>query len=190
MMTNTTWVGDEEVDKLLRHGAGWLIKHPEQSAIAKRSLKRQGRLVRSALAQLVEELDPDSTQAQHEQEEAIVDERISLNQQRLAAVIAALKQCGTSRVLDVGYGEGKLLKALLQDKSFTEIVGVDASYHALEIAKERLHLERLPTMQRDRLNLIQGSPNYRDKSLCGYDAAAVVEVIEYLDPPHLASSCF
>jgi len=181
------WVGDEEVDKLLRHGAGWLAKHPEQSAIAKRYLKRQGRLVRSALAQLVEELDPDSTQAQHEQEEAVVEERISLNQQRLAAVIGALKQCGSSRVIDLGCGEGKLLKALLQDNSFTEIVGVDVSYHALELAKERLHLERLPTMQRDRLKLLQGSLTYRDKRLCGYDAAAVVEVIEHLDPPRLAA---
>lgn len=181
------WVGDEEVDKLLRHGAGWLSKHPEQNAIAKRYLKRQGRLVRSALAQLVEDIDPDSTQAQHEQEEAVVEERISLNQQRLAAVIGALKQHGSSRVIDLGCGEGKLLKALLQDKSFTEIVGVDVSYRALEIAKERLHLERLPDLQRDRLKLLQGGLTYRDKRLYGYDAAAVVEVIEHLDPPRLAA---
>lgn len=183
------WVGDEEVDKLLRHGEGWLATHPEQQLIAKRYLKRQARLVRKALDQLIEEdnPDPDSAQEKHEQEEAAVEERISLNQQRLGAVVAALKQCGAKRVIDLGCGEGRLLKALLQDKSFAEIVGVDVSYHALEIAQDRLHLDRLPPMQQERIKLIQGSLTYRDKRLTGYDAATVVEVIEHLDPPRLAA---
>lgn len=92
------WVGDEEVDKLLRHGEGWLATHPEQQLIAKRYLKRQARLVRKALDQLIEEdnPDPDSAQEKHEQEEAAVEERISLNQQRLGAVVAALKQWGAN----------------------------------------------------------------------------------------------
>jgi hypothetical protein len=34
---------------------------------------------------------------------------------------------------------------------------------------------------------LQGSLMYRDKRLAGYDAAAVVEVIEHLDPPRLAA---
>ncbi len=183
------WVGDEEVDKLLRHGEGWLATHLEQQLIAKRYLKRQARLVRKALDQLIEEdnPDPDSAQEKHEQEEAAVEERISLNQQRLGAVVAALKQCGAKRVIDLGCGEGRLLKALLQDKSFAEIVGVDVSYRALEIAQERLHLDRLPPMQQERIKLIQGSLTYRDKRLTGYDAATVVEVIEHLDPPRLAA---
>lgn len=182
------WVGDEEVEKLLRNGEGWLAKHPEQKLIAKRYLKRQGRLVRTALAQLVEEdnPDPDSTQAQHEQEEAVVEERISLNQQRLEAVVAVLKQCQAKRVIDLGCGEGRLLKTLLE-QDFEKIVGVDVSYRALEIARERLHLDRLPSMQRDQLELIQGSLTYRDQRLSGYDAATVVEVIEHLDPPRLTS---
>jgi 3' terminal RNA ribose 2'-O-methyltransferase Hen1 len=182
------WVGDEEVDKLLRHGEGWLATHPEQQQIAKRYLKRQGRLVRTALAQLVEEdnPEPDDTQANHELEEAAVEKPISLNQQRLEAVLAALKASGARRVLDLGCGEGRLLKELLQDKTFEEIVGVDVSYRALEIAQERLHLEWLTEQQRQRIKLIQGSLTYRDQRLSGYDAATVVEVIEHLDQPRLA----
>jgi len=182
------WVGDEEVDKLLRHGEGWLATHPEQQQIAKRYLKRQGRLVRTALAQLVEEdnPEPDDTQEKHELEEAAVEKPISLNQQRLEAVLAALKASGARRVLDLGCGEGRLLKELLQDKTFEEIVGVDVSYRALEIAQERLHLEWLTEQQRQRIKLIQGSLTYRDQRLSGYDAATVVEVIEHLDQPRLA----
>ena len=182
------WVGDEEVEKLLRHGEGWLTTHPEQQQIAKRYLKRQGSLVRTALAQLVEDdnPEPDDTQEKHELEEAAVEKPISLNQQRLEAVLAALKASGARRVLDLGCGEGRLLKELLQDKTFEEIVGVDVSYRALEIAQERLHLDWLTEQQRQRIKLIQGSLTYRDQRLSGYDAATVVEVIEHLDQPRLA----
>src|SRR5581483_5251497 len=65
--------------------------------------------------------------------------------------------------------------------------GLDVSHRALEIAADRLHLDRLPPKQRERIDLIHGSLTYRDKRLAGYDAAAVVEVIEHLDPPRLAA---
>jgi hypothetical protein len=41
------WVGDDEVEKLLRHGEGWLADHPEREAIARRYLKHQSRLTRA-----------------------------------------------------------------------------------------------------------------------------------------------
>ena len=31
------WVGDDEVDKLLRHGEGWLATHPEREVITRRT---------------------------------------------------------------------------------------------------------------------------------------------------------
>ena len=179
------WVGDEEVEKLLRHGEGWLSTHPEQEQIAKRYLKRQGRLVRSALSQLIAE---DNADEQEKQElEEVIEKPISLNQQRLEAVLTELKAGGAKRVVDLGCGEGRLLKVLLQDKTFEEIVGMDVSYRSLEIAKERLYLDNLPEQQRKRIKLIQGSLTYRDKRLNGYDAATVVEVIEHLDAGRLAS---
>jgi 3' terminal RNA ribose 2'-O-methyltransferase Hen1 len=55
----------------------------------------------------------------------------------------------------------------------------------LDIAEDRLHLDRLAPKQRERLRLIHGSLTYRDRRLEGYDAAAVVEVIEHLDEPRL-----
>lgn len=42
-------------------------------------------------------------------------------------------------------------------------------------------------MQRQRIRLLHGSLMYRDTRLEGFDAAAVVEVIEHLDPPRLAA---
>ena len=183
------WVTEDEVEKLLRRGAGWLSAHPERQLISDRYLKHQKHLARAAIARLAEEdqPDPDEDQEAHDTEEEVAEERISLNQQRLGAVMSALKASGAQRVLDLGCGEGRLLRLLLEDKGFTEIVGVDVSYRTLEKARDRLRFDRLPPKQQERIKLLQGSLTYRDSRLSGYDAAAVVEVIEHLDPPRLSA---
>jgi 3' terminal RNA ribose 2'-O-methyltransferase Hen1 len=178
------WVGDAEVEKLLRHGEGWLATHPEREQITRRYLKHQTRLTRAALTQLLEE-DADETEQQHDREEEAIEQRVSLNEQRLAAVVSALKESRARRVLDLGCGEGKLLRLLAQEHAFEEIVGLDVSTRSLEIARERL--DRLPERLRERVQLLHGSLTYRDRRLSGYDAAVVVEVIEHLDLPRLSA---
>jgi 3' terminal RNA ribose 2'-O-methyltransferase Hen1 len=183
------WVGKDEVEKLLRHGASWLSTHPERELIAERYLHHQRRLARDLLARLVEEEtpDPDAIDEAHEAEEQAVERPLSLNQQRLAAVAAAVREAGATKVIDLGCGEGRLLQVLLEERSLQRVVGMDVSYHSLERARDRLRLERLPEPQRQRIDLFQGSLTYRDDRLAGYDAATVVEVIEHLDPPRLAA---
>ncbi|MDJ0737605.1 MAG: 3' terminal RNA ribose 2'-O-methyltransferase Hen1 [Nostocaceae cyanobacterium] len=183
------WVGDEEVEKLLRHGEGWLADHPAREQIARRYLKRRPQLTRIALAQLAEadEPDPDSAQESHSKEEAAVEKPLSLNKQRLNAVVATLKETNAKRVVDLGCGEGNLLKALLKDSFFEQVTGVDVSYRSLEVAQQRLDRLHLPRNQWQRLQLFQGALTYQDKRLKGYDAAAVIEVIEHLDLPRIAA---
>jgi 3' terminal RNA ribose 2'-O-methyltransferase Hen1 len=183
------WVGDEEVEKLLRHGTSWLASHPEKEIIARRYLKHRISLVHAALARLSDESgsDPDEGVEIHATEEALIEKRISLNEQRLNAVIAALRKSGAKRIIDLGCGEGRLLKLLLEERSFEDIVGLDVSHRILERAVERLHIDRLPEKQKSRIRLIQGSLTYRDGRLGGYDAATVVEVVEHLDGSRLAA---
>jgi 3' terminal RNA ribose 2'-O-methyltransferase Hen1 len=183
------WVGDDEVAKLLRHGEGWLPAHPEREAITRRYLKHQRSLVDDALGQLLggDESRVDEVQQSRDAEETALESSVaSLNEQRLGAVLAALKGTGAARVLDLGCGEGRLLQALLKEKQFTEITGMDVSHRALEIARDRLHYDRLPPARKERIRLLHGSLIYRDQRLAGYDAAAVVEVIEHLDMARLA----
>jgi 3' terminal RNA ribose 2'-O-methyltransferase Hen1 len=196
------WVGDAEVEKLLRVGEGWLATHPERELIARRYLKYRHSLVRDAIARLVTEedgtngvasdpADANADEERLERQSSVTEEplerRMSLNEQRLATVLGALRASGATSVLDLGCGEGRLLRMLLDDRSFARIVGMDVSHRALEIAADRLRLDQLPPMQRQRIELLHGSLMYRDKRLSGFDAAAVVEVIEHLDPPRLAA---
>lgn len=182
-------IGDDEVDKLISKGEGWLANHPEKEAIVRRYLKHRHSLVREALAQLTEAEQPDCDELDEQQDRAEenIERMISLHEQRLGTVLAVLKASSAHRVLDLGCGEGQLLSLLLGERRFSNILGMDVSYRALEIAQDKLRLDRLPPMQRERINLIHGSLIYRDKRLEGYDAAALVEVIEHLDPPRLAA---
>ena len=184
------WVGDDEMEKLLAKGEGWLADHPEKEEITRRYLKFQPSLYRMALARLVQEEEPEDGEENDqpkEKAEEILEKPISLNEERLGAVLASLRASGAKRVLDLGCGEGKLIRELLKDKQFDEIVGLDVSIRTLEVAQRRLKVDRLPTMQANRLKLIHGSLMYRDKRLESFDAAAVVEVVEHLDPPRLSA---
>jgi 3' terminal RNA ribose 2'-O-methyltransferase Hen1 len=183
------WVGDAEVEKLLRHGEGWLRAHPERELITNRYLKHQKRLAREALTRLIGEEEPEAEEMAeiHTREEEAIEKPISLAEQRMGAVMAALRSVGAKRVLDLGCGEGRVLRELLKDKTFAEIVGLDVSHRVLEIAAQRLHLDNLPIMQKERIRLLHGSLTYRDARLAGYDAATVVEVIEHQDAPRLAA---
>ncbi|WP_431911201.1 3' terminal RNA ribose 2'-O-methyltransferase Hen1 [Nonomuraea jabiensis] len=48
------WIAPDEVDKLIRAGAGWLSGHPERGLITRRYLGRRWALARTALARLAE----------------------------------------------------------------------------------------------------------------------------------------
>ncbi|HEV8003853.1 MAG TPA: 3' terminal RNA ribose 2'-O-methyltransferase Hen1 [Planctomycetaceae bacterium] len=184
------FVGEDELEKLLVKGTGWLASHPEKEQITRRYLRHRSSLYREALARLadVEETPIESDdEIVGEKPEDLLEQPLSLNEERHGAVLAALRACGARSVLDLGCGEGKLLQELLRDRQFERILGMDVSVQALERAVRRLNYDRLPPKQRERIDLIHGSLIYRDKRLSGFDAAAVVEVIEHLDPPRLSA---
>ncbi len=182
------WVANDEIEKLLKRGEGWLGAHPEKNLIVSRYLKRQRSLTREALSRLLAEEAPSDEADQTPSVEPPVTERApSLHDQRLQTVLSVIRDTGAKRVVDLGCGEGKLLKLLLSERQFETILGMDVSWRSLEIAKERLRLDELPERQRSRIDLIQGSLTYRDQRLNGFEAAAIVEVIEHLDTSRLAT---
>jgi 3' terminal RNA ribose 2'-O-methyltransferase Hen1 len=184
------YVGADEMEKLLAHGEGWLAAHPRKDEIARRYLRFKPSLFRMALSRLVLEEEPEAGEddsVEMETGEEPLEQPLSLNEQRLISVVTALRSCGARRVLDLGCGEGNLLRQLSKDRQFEAVLGVDVSVRALEIAARRLKLDRLPPNRARRIKLLHGSLMYRDKRLAGFDSAAVVEVIEHLDPPRLSA---
>lgn len=182
------WVGEEEVDKLLRAAGGWLPDHPARELITRRYLVHQRSLVSGAAERLSEAEAPADPSDDTDLREEVAEQharRASLAATRREAVVAALRETGASRVVDLGCGEGRLLKELLGDPRFTEVVGADVSDHALRRAERTLGLERLPDSVRARVRLFQSALTYRDQRLAGFDAAVLMEVVEHVDPPRL-----
>ncbi len=181
------WVGQDELEKLLDYGAGWLSSHPMREEIVRRYLKHQRKLTREALERLLadDEIDIDETEEAKEHEEQALEERVSLNEQRMALVAAEIEACGARSVIDLGCGEGRLLSRLVRAKQLTKIVGIDVSPRSLEIARDRMQLDELPERQRERIALFQASLTYRDARFAGFDAACAIEVIEHLEPSRL-----
>jgi 3' terminal RNA ribose 2'-O-methyltransferase Hen1 len=179
------WVGQDEIDKLLAKGEGWLATHPEKDWIVRHYLKFQRRLEREALERLAPEPNEESDEEDGDAE-PIVEKKISLHELRLDRVAELIASWQPGSVLDLGCGDGKLVRRLLQNTKIPKVTGMDVSSRALEIAHDRL--DRLPPFKREgRAQLFLGSLVYRDSRLRGYDVAALVEVIEHLDADRLDS---
>ncbi|MCB0514979.1 MAG: 3' terminal RNA ribose 2'-O-methyltransferase Hen1 [Chitinophagales bacterium] len=181
------FVSSNEIEKLLQKGEGWLKDHPKKEQIAKRYLVNLNSLTRQALERLSEgeavnnAKDEDDFLEKTEVEkrkETLHDVRIKLVAEKIAALAA-------ENVLDLGCGEGKLIRQLLKQKQIKKIVGMDVSYGDLLKAKERLHYDQMSPKQKERIQLIQGSLTYKDKRFEGFEVATLVEVIEHLDPNRL-----
>jgi 3' terminal RNA ribose 2'-O-methyltransferase Hen1 len=201
------FVERSELEKLLAKGEGWLNRHPAKELIVSRYLRYKSTWTREALARLAEDdpvaaadevveadaapNDPAAVEPivelKKDAAEEALEKPIRLHELRLDTVAQVLKDKGARRVVDLGCGSGKLLKRLLAEKQFTEILGVDVSSISLEMAERRLKLDRMSERQLRRIKIVQGALTYRDKRIEGYDGAALVEVIEHLNPDRLSA---
>lgn len=179
------WVGEDEIDKVLRHGEGWLTEHPLREEILRGSLAHQRRYVEDATARLLDTAAVAAPEASDTPPAPDVPVTPSLAAQRAEAVLDALRSVRAASVADLGCGEGALLRHLRSDRSFTRVLGADVSVRALEKAADRLRLRDASDAERERLTLLQSSLTYRDDRLQGFDAAVLMEVIEHVDPDRL-----
>lgn len=185
------YVSEEEIEKLMKHGEGWLADHPARNKIISRYFDMRRAFAHKAIDRLTESEPVDTDDVNDEADEnraekAVPDDvrekRISLNTRRLEAVKNAVIQCGASSVIDLGCGECKLTSMLLEEKQIKRVGAADVAVRVLERAKNNLRYDIMPPYKKDKLTLMQASLTYKDPRFSGYDAACVVEVIEHLDP--------
>ncbi|MDJ0691192.1 MAG: 3' terminal RNA ribose 2'-O-methyltransferase Hen1 [Xenococcaceae cyanobacterium MO_188.B32] len=166
------FISQNEIDKLLEKGKNWLSTHPEKEQITRRYLLNLNSLSRLALERLNEGEEKENLEKEENPEQKHRKE--TLHQKRLALVLEQLKQTGAEKVIDLGCGEGKLLRMLLKEKQFKKIVGMDISYDELSKAKDRLHWEELAPKQKERIELFQSALTYKDKRLEGYPKTIIL----------------
>jgi 3' terminal RNA ribose 2'-O-methyltransferase Hen1 len=179
------WVGEDEVAKLIKRGEGWLEDHPARELIVRRYLIHRRGLAREALERLAPETREEDAAEPRPQPEEALEAPLRLNDERMGAVVEALRAAGARIIADLGCGEGKLLQRLVRERWVEKLFGVDASARDLERASRRLKLDLASGPREHRVRLLHGSVTYRDRRWEEADAAALVEVIEHLDPDRL-----
>src|SRR5262249_6826613 len=153
--------------------------------IVLRYVRHRRTLTRAALERLVPETQDEALEPDERSEEDALETPIRLNDQRMAAVVEALRASGAKTIADLGCGEGKLLQFLLRERWPGRLIGLDPAANELERGAKRLKLSMLGGPPEDRVSLLHGSLTYRDERWADADAAALVEVIEHLDPDRL-----
>ncbi|GAB4462604.1 MAG: 3' terminal RNA ribose 2'-O-methyltransferase Hen1 [Armatimonadaceae bacterium] len=186
------FIGQDEVEKLVRRGEGWLQSHPQKELITRRYLRYRRELTAEALSRLADvegvPEEEEETQRSRSASEETLEAPVRLNDQRIEAAIEAIRALDppARRVIDLGCGEGRTLAAIRNSLPSLELLaGMDVSTVALSIVARRLRLD--PTLHTEKLTLFQGSLVYRDSRLFGFDVALLMEVIEHLDPDRLRS---
>ena len=177
------YMAEDEIQKLLDHGKGWLAEHPYREKITRRYFAVKKSYARRALDVLLsDDMDADEITESNDEAAEEKEARTPLNTQRMEAVKNAVLASGASSVIDLGCGECRLTSLLLSEPQIRKVTACDVSVSVLEKAAKRLHLDRMQTYRKNKLTLMQASLTYRDKRFEGYDCACVIEVIEHIEP--------
>jgi 3' terminal RNA ribose 2'-O-methyltransferase Hen1 len=151
-------------------------------------LQYQQTLTRKALELLQDdEEDVDAVAEAQSQVELALEKKISLHTIRLSSVANKIGELGARKVLDLGCGEGKLVKLLLKNPNIDHVLACDVSMQSLQRASRNLKIDTVSDRQRARVSLQHGSLLYRDAAWEDFDVAALVEVIEHLDAARLTA---
>lgn len=107
----------------------------------------------------------------------------ALHEQRLEAVVEAVRECRSETILDLGCGDGPCLLRLAHEPGVRRIVGIDLSAGPLERLRRRLRDGPPPAHRKVELrhqSFLVGADRHAD-----FDMALLVESIEHIDPDRL-----
>lgn len=180
-------VRDFEVDKLERHGEGWLDSHPMREAIMARYLEYKRNLMKAAEDRIPEAAAPPAVEEgeveagdETPEPEREIERSIPLWKSRIEAVKRILSEEKVTSAVELGCGDGKVLASVAAEGKIEKLAGMDVNMRVLRIASERLRRAGKPDVP-----LYHGALTYRDERLEGFDAAIMMEVIEHLEPHRL-----
>jgi 2-polyprenyl-3-methyl-5-hydroxy-6-metoxy-1,4-benzoquinol methylase len=106
-----------------------------------------------------------------------------LHQERLRAVLGAVRDAGARTVLDLGCGDGDMFLRLATEPGISRLVGMDICATAL--ARLRASLSRMQPRV-PHIDVRAASMIAPPKDLTGFDCAILIETIEHIAPSHLS----
>jgi 3' terminal RNA ribose 2'-O-methyltransferase Hen1 len=109
----------------------------------------------------------------------------ALHEERLEAVVDAVRASDARTLLDLGCGDGDLLVRLAGEPRIERILGLDIDRQCLQQVRLRLDAEGFSRTAAT-IELRHGSLTDPDPSLTGFHCALLVETIEHIDPRDLA----
>ncbi|PYF06198.1 3' terminal RNA ribose 2'-O-methyltransferase Hen1 [Ureibacillus chungkukjangi] len=161
------YIDEQEVEKIVRYGEGWLDKHPKREFILRQALR-----FKEVYGQF---------ENQHTKKENESSPKLRLNDLRYDKIVGKVNQLKRKEtVVDLGSGEGKLSEKLGFIDGVKEILAVEPSESATLKA-----LKRFEKAAQDK-NFVKprqifGSLFYYDERLKGKDVLILCEVIEHID---------
>ena len=205
------FINDDEVQKLLQHGEGWLFQHPLESIIQSRYLGYRKTLIEkaqtesaaaaeTAAAETPEDDEAETQEAENSVEAAAenaeiqeegAEEQAPLDEADLEKRIR-LGDLRTLAVLDEvrSYGAESVLDAGCGEGHLMAKLADEPGVKrvtGLEVRQFAIRRcwRRLTTEQKTKASTLHGSLTYADPRLAGHDAAVAMEVIEHIDPERL-----
>ena len=176
-------VGAAEVDKLLDKGKGWLDEHPERDFIVRRYLAHRRVLTDDAATRLRRAGEDDDAEPGCRRAAEPGAQAAARSAARLGGGDAQGRRRRTGRRLRMRRGPPD------QAAGRRGVLHRDCRRRGLDAFARVRRAAALKRLRREgnneRVRLIHSGLTYRDRRLAGYDAAAVIEVVEHVDPQRL-----
>ena len=187
--TKHYWVEESEVGKLLRRGEPWLSEHPERELIVSRSLARDRALTGRAMEQLLrDEPQPDdeAAGARGGRGGGGGGARAAQRGPPGRRARGAARQRGAAGARPRAAATGSCSPGSSPSASSPRSSAPTSPTGRSRSPPGACGSTGCRPPSASRVHLMQTALTYRDRRLAGFDAAAVVEVIEHLDPVRLA----
>lgn len=175
------YISQDEADKLLRYGDGWLETHPKKQMITQRFVGYKKSLVQGVLEAI--EQPTETEQAPIED----VKTKTPLGKLRYSKFEEVIASLGVTSVVDMGAGEGRLLELFVKNTQLQEIFACEPTIHGIERMKRLTEKLRENGKLKVEPTIVQSSLFYLDERLVGKEAMVLCEVIEHIEPERIDS---
>lgn len=178
------FISDEEVDKLLRLGEGWLVNHPKNEFISKRYVGYKQVMFRNVMNELEKEKEKIEKNIQENEEineNEIEEEKLGLGVLRYKAFATHIDNLNIEEVVDMGAGEGRLIELLAESNKIKTIIACEPTEKGRRIMRERIEKWTRYRNIKVKPRVVQSSLFYKDETLNNKECITLCEVIEHIN---------